>query len=97
MDHSWMKSNRLSLENDNGVIEFFQFVETNLPVNNEFFYCPCIFFVGIVKKHGKKELLNYVYWDGICQHYTTWAWPDEVTKTPTATYKNEVDIDMVID
>ena len=37
-----MRANRLSKEFDNGVNEFLQFAEQNLPNNDGFFPCPCV-------------------------------------------------------
>lgn len=70
IDRSWMIY----------MVEFLQFDERSHPKNNEFFYCPCVCCV-ISKKHGKEEILNHLFCDGIYQSYTRRVCHGEVIKT----------------
>jgi hypothetical protein len=40
-----MRANRMSEEFDNGVEEFLEFSEQNLPNNDGLFPCPCVSFL----------------------------------------------------
>lgn len=76
-------------EYKNGVLEFLNFVETNLPK----LYCPYVkcsnkapIEVDIVKEH-----LGIF---GICKSYMTWIWHGEVMKTQCSSQKEEFDVDI---
>jgi hypothetical protein len=79
MDRSWMRASRLSDEYEHGVKEFLQFAESNaikelpppksnveksLPV---LFLCPCIRCVNRKPKLNKKEIMDHLICEGICQ------------------------------
>ena len=70
MDRRWMKAYRLSPEYDNGVTEFLQFAEKNLPNTEGVFPCPCISCGNRDPKLSKEEIRGHPVSIGICQNYT---------------------------
>jgi len=62
MDRSWMRANRLSEEFDNGVIEFLQFAEQNLPNNDGLFLCPCVSCANWEPNITKEEIRGHLVW-----------------------------------
>ncbi|XP_057422588.1 uncharacterized protein LOC130716624 [Lotus japonicus] len=93
MDRSWMRANRLSDEFDNGVVEFLEFAEKNLPNNNGLFPCPCVSCGNRDPKLTKDEIRDHLAWKGICQNYTQWIWHGEVV-TPSVSQREKVCVDM---
>ena len=79
MDRSWMKANRLSSEYENGLLQYFDFVEKILRDNNEIFWCPCMKCYN-TKKHSRDVIFNHCDCDGTIQNYTKLVWHDEGTK-----------------
>ena len=68
-----MKANRLSREYENGLKQFLDFVEKNLPDNNGIFWCPCMKCYN-TNKHSRDVIFNHCGCDGIIQNYTKWVW-----------------------
>lgn len=56
MDCSWMKTNILSMKNENGVVEFLDFYKENFLKIKEFFNCPCVFLQEYKEKKTWKEI-----------------------------------------
>ncbi|CAJ2636791.1 unnamed protein product [Trifolium pratense] len=100
MDRSWMRANRLSTEYRHGVMEFLQFAESNAKLERpppEFpplFLCPCIFCANKERKRTKKEIMNHLICDGICQNYTQWIWHGEVVATPSVSQRESGSVDI---
>jgi hypothetical protein len=93
MDRSWMTSNRLSEEYEEGVDKFIQFAFEKLPNNNGRFYCPCMKCFNCSKLHF--ELIkSHLICHGINQSYTNWKWHGESVTMPIASNSNVVDVDM---
>jgi hypothetical protein len=99
MDRSWMRASRLSDEYQHGVKEFLQFAESNaikelpppksnveksLPV---LFLCPCIRCVNRKPKLNKKEIMDHLICEGICQYYTKWIWHGEAEAMPSVSQR----------
>ncbi|XP_045816279.1 uncharacterized protein LOC123909482, partial [Trifolium pratense] len=100
MDRSWMRANRLSTEYRHGVMEFLQFAESNAELERpppEFpplFLCPCINCANKEPKRTKKEIMNHLICDGICQNYTQWIWHGEVVATPSVSHRESGSVDI---
>ncbi|GAU38745.1 hypothetical protein TSUD_158760 [Trifolium subterraneum] len=98
MDRSWMKANRLSAEYKQGVMEFLQFAEKNIPPPEKeippLFLCPCVFCANKEPKRNKKEIMNHLICDWICQTYTQWIRHGEVVATPSVSQRENVSVDM---
>jgi hypothetical protein len=77
MDRSWMKASRLSDEYDNGVTDFLQFAERNLPNSNGMYPCPCVKCGNRSPEQTPEEIRNHLICEGISQNYTTWIWHGE--------------------
>ena len=92
MDRSWMRANRLSDEFENGVTEFLQFAQKNLPNNDGLFPCPCVICANREENNGD-EIRGHLTWKGICQNYTQWIWHGEVY-TPSVSQREKVSVDM---
>ena len=69
MGCSWMKSNRLSKEYENRVIQFLHFVGKKFPKAKGIFWCPCKIFRNM-HKHPRDEIFNHLGCDEIIQNYT---------------------------
>jgi hypothetical protein len=97
-----MRASRLSAEYRDGVMEFLEFAEKNIPPpksNTEkeippLFLCPCIFCANKEPKRNKKEIKNHLICEGICQNYTRWIWHGEVVATPSVSHKENLSVDM---
>jgi len=65
-----MRANRLSEEFDNGVIEFLQFAEQNLPNNDGLFPCPCVSCANrepnITKEEIREIERRFINFDDLC-------------------------------
>lgn len=59
-----MKADRLGPVYEKRVLEFLEFIEKNLPHNNEIFYRPCVIY-GNIKKIEKKVISHHLCWDEI--------------------------------
>jgi len=93
MDRRWMKAYRLSPEYDNGVTEFLQFAEKNLPNTEGVFPCPCISCGNRDPKLSKEEIRGHLVSIGICQNYTQWIWHGE-TMMPSVSQREVGSVDM---
>lgn len=93
MDRRWMKAYWLSAEYDNGVTEFLQFAEKNLPNTEGIFPCPCVSCGNRDPKLSKKEIRGHLVLVGICQNYTQWIWHGE-TMMPSVSQREEGSVDM---
>lgn len=47
-----------------------------------------------VLKNIERNKYYHLCCNGICQHYMTWTWKGEVTKTPVVLHKDEVDVTL---
>jgi len=86
MDRSWMKASRLSDEYDNGVTDFLQFAERNLPNNNGMFLCPCVNCGNRCPEQTPEEIRNHLICEGISQTYTTWIWHGEALSNASVSH-----------
>ncbi|XP_058740867.1 uncharacterized protein LOC131613194 [Vicia villosa] len=106
MDHSWMRANRLSAEYEHGVMEFLQFAECNAkkdlppPKSNAekslptLFLCPCVRCANQEPKLSKKEIMDHLICEGICQSYTQWIWHGEVVAKSNVSQRDNVSVEM---
>ena len=105
MDRSWMKANRVSDEYKQGVMEFLQFDEDNLPPesnakknippkSNVLFLCPCILCGNQKPKLDKEQIKSRLICNGICQNYTQWTWHGEVGARRSESRRENVSVDM---
>jgi len=42
MDRSWMKASRITEDYENGVEDFLQFAQSNVPSLRGKYFCPCV-------------------------------------------------------
>ncbi|XP_058776944.1 uncharacterized protein LOC131651292 [Vicia villosa] len=106
MDRSWMRANRLSDEYEHGVMEFLEFAESNAkkdfhpPKSNAedshptLFLCPCVRCANRESKLSKKEIMDHLICQGICQSYTQWIWHGEVVANSNVSQKDNVSVEM---
>ncbi|KAK2435285.1 hypothetical protein QL285_020358 [Trifolium repens] len=105
MDRTWMRANRLSDEYEQGVMEFLQFAEDNLPPesnakknippkSNVLFLCPCVLCANKKPELDKEEIKSHLICNGICQNYTRWTWHGEVGARRSVSQQENVSVDM---
>lgn len=75
MDRSWINSNRLSDEYQNGITEFLEFVKENNP-DTTMYLCPCNRCLNMVKKNVD-DIRDDLICDGFLKSYTHWRWHGE--------------------
>ncbi|CAH9079417.1 unnamed protein product [Cuscuta epithymum] len=90
MDRSWINSRRTSVEYENGVQEFLEFAQKNLPDSNNKFYCPCVKCINLRRLHV--ELIReHLICDGFCKSYTKWIRHGESVEMPSmSSHREEV-------
>ncbi|XP_058784274.1 uncharacterized protein LOC131659049 [Vicia villosa] len=106
MDRNWMRANRLSAEYEHGVMKFLQFAESNAkkdlppPKSNAeeslptLILCPCVRCANQEPKVSKKEIMNHLICEGICQSYTQWIWHGEVVAKSNVSQRDNVSVEM---
>ncbi|CAK8567798.1 unnamed protein product [Lathyrus sativus] len=106
MNRSWMRANRLSAEYENGVMKFLQFDERNAKKNlpppksnaeksNHLLYlCSCVLCENQEPKLNKKEIMDRLIYEGICQSYTQWIWHGEVLENSNVSQRDNVSVEM---
>ncbi|KAK7337330.1 hypothetical protein VNO77_17896 [Canavalia gladiata] len=93
MDRSWINAKRTSDEYENGVEEFLNFAQTNLPESNGQFYCPCVNCLN-ERRLSVGQIREHILCDGFCKSYTKWTWHGELLGMPSVSQTVEVDINM---
>ena len=77
MDRSWINFLRTTNEYENGVEEFLEFANMNVPDNNGKFYCPCVNFLN-ERKLPTNVIREHVLCDGFLKSNTKWIWHGEL-------------------
>ncbi|CAH9078402.1 unnamed protein product [Cuscuta europaea] len=88
MDRSWINSRRTNVEYENGVQEFLEFAQKNLPDSNNKFYCSCVKCINLRQLHV--ELIReHLFCDGFCKSYTEWIRHGESVEMPSMSSHKE--------
>lgn len=85
-----MKVNKLSINYENGLKQFLDLAEINLPDNNKIFDV-LVKTVLIQKKQHRDVIFNHCDCDGIIQNYTKWVWHGEAIKKKLMSHTVEDD------
>jgi len=96
MDRSWINFIHTTNEYENGVEQFLEFANMNVPDNNGRFYCPCVNCLN-ERKLPTNVIREHVLCDGFLKSYTKWIWHGELIDMPSVDVseeEEEVDLEM---
>ncbi|XP_027922610.1 uncharacterized protein LOC114180495 [Vigna unguiculata] len=96
MDRSWINFLRTTNEYENGVEEFLEFANMNVPDNNGKFYCPCVNCLN-ERKLPTDIIREHVLCDGFLKSYTKWIWHGELIDMPSVDVSEAEEVDLEMD
>ncbi|XP_027922654.1 uncharacterized protein LOC114180542 [Vigna unguiculata] len=96
MDRSWINFLRTTNEYENGVEEFLEFANMNVPDNNGKFYCPCVNCLN-ERKLPTDVIREHVLCDGFLKSYTKWIWHGELIDMPSVDVSEVEEVDLEMD
>jgi len=96
MDQSWINFLCTTNEYENGVEEFLEFANMNVPNNNGKFYCPCVNCLN-ERKLPTDVIQEHVLCDGFLNSYTKWIWHGELIDMPSVDVSEAKEVDLEMD